>query len=190
MEWAAVILTGGTGSRLGGADKAGLEYAGRTLLERALSAVDGATRTVVVGPTTPTSRPVVFTREDPPSGGPAAGLLAGRDALGTDVDLMVVLAVDMPHVSAGTLTRLREAVAGRDGAFLVDATGRRQLAGALRLPPLDARRPPADRTHGLPLHRLLAGLDLVDVPARGEEGRDVDTWADVADGPRVQVTDD
>ena len=33
MTWAAVILTGGTGSRLGGVDKASLEVAGLSLLE-------------------------------------------------------------------------------------------------------------------------------------------------------------
>jgi hypothetical protein len=33
----------------------------------------------------------------------------------------------------------------------------------------------------MPLHRLLEGLDLVDVPPEADEGRDVDTWADLRD---------
>ena len=74
--WAAVILAGGTAVRLDGADKASLEYDGSTLLEHTLTAVAEAVEVVVVGEEVPTSRPVTFRREDPPFGGPAAGLLA------------------------------------------------------------------------------------------------------------------
>ena len=44
---------------------------------------------------------------------------------------------------------------------------------------LDAVRPEHEEQHGLALHRLLARLDLAEVPAEGREHRDVDTWADV-----------
>ena len=37
--FAAVVLAGGTAARLGGADKASIEHAGRTLLEWALDAL-------------------------------------------------------------------------------------------------------------------------------------------------------
>jgi hypothetical protein len=33
----------------------------------------------------------------------------------------------------------------------------------------------------MPLHRLLAPLDLAEVPAVGEEAVDVDTWSDLRD---------
>ncbi len=175
---AAVILTGGTGSRLGGADKSALVYAGRSLLARALAAVGLAGETVVVGPEQPTDRPVRFAREEPPLGGPAAGLLAGRDALTHPADLLVVLAVDMPLVGRDTVARLVAAASGRDGAFLADDSGRRQLAGVLRVAALDAARPERGAEAGLPLHRLLATLDLATLPAAADEGRDVDTWED------------
>ena len=178
-RFAAVVLTGGSGSRLGGADKAALEYAGQTLLERALAALAEATETVVVGPETRVSRPVIFTRESPPSGGPAAGLLAGRDALSEPVDLVVVLAVDMPLVTAATVRRLCAAADGHDGALLVDSSGRRQLAGALRVAALDGARPPSGDEDGLPMHRLLGSLDLAAVAGEEGEPRDVDTWADL-----------
>lgn len=190
QQFAAVILTGGTGSRLGGADKATLGYAGRSLLDRALDAVGLATQIVVVGPRTPTPRPVRFTREDPPSGGPAAGLLAGQAVLAGAADVLVVLAVDMPLVSRETVSRLLAGLAGHDGAFLVDASGRRQLAGALRSDRLQARLEAVGDPHGLPLHRLLAGLDLADVAARQDEARDVDTWADLGDLPRQPPAED
>ncbi len=177
--YAAVVLAGGTAARLDGVDKAAVEYAGRTLLEHALTAVAGAAETVVVGEHVPTSRPVTFTREDPAYGGPAAGLLAGRDALTVTPSLLVVLAVDMPRVDPGTVARLLAAATGHDGAFLTDADGRRQLAGVVDVPALDRVRP--EDTHGLPLHRLLTALDLADVAPDGDESADVDTWADLRD---------
>ena len=180
----AVVLTGGTAARLGGVDKAALVYEGRTLLDRALAAVADADAVVVVGPpvaTAPRGRaPVRFVREDPPGGGPAAGLLAGCDALPDGVTSVMVLAVDMPHVTAATFRRLRAAAAGRDGAFLVQPGpgGRRQLAGVLDLAALARARPAAAAEHGLAVHRLLAPLDLADVAATADEAHDVDTWAD------------
>lgn len=177
-ELAAVILTGGTSSRMGGTDKSALAYAGRSLLERALAAVADARETVVVGPAQETTRPVTFVREDPPLGGPAAGLLAGVDALSGAATLVVVLAVDMPLVGPETVRRLAAAAAGRDGAFLAGPGGRRQLAGVVSRAALDRARPPRGTEAGLPVHRLLAGLDLADVASDGAEARDVDTWAD------------
>lgn len=178
-----MVLAGGTAVRLGGADKASVELDGRTLLEHALDALVDAEEVVVVMPASvPTSRPVTVTREDPPYGGPVAGLLAGTDALVRPADLLVVLAVDMPWVTTATVRRLREAAAGRDGAFLVDAEGTRQLAGVLDGPRLAAVSPSLEGRHGMPLHRLLEPLDLSLVPARGREADDVDTWADLRDG--------
>ena len=179
QEYAAVVLAGGTGVRLGGVDKAGIEHAGRTLLDHALAATGGAVETVVVGEPVPTSRPVTFAREDPAYGGPVAGLLAGRDALVRTVPTLVVLAVDMPGVTTETVERLQAAAAGHDGAFLLGDDGRRQLAGVLDVAALDAARP--GDPHGLPVRRLLAGLDLADVAARGREAADVDTWGDLRD---------
>jgi len=177
--FAGVVLAGGTAVRLGGADKASLEYAGRPLLAHALDALADASHVVVVGAEVPTGRPVTFTRESPAYGGPAAGLLTGRDALPEPVATLGVLAVDMPRVTAATFARLRAAARGRDGAFLVGPDGRRQLAAVLDVAALDAARPARDRQHGLPLHRLVAGLDLADVPGEDAEARDVDTWADL-----------
>jgi hypothetical protein len=87
----------------------------------------------------------------------------------------------MQQVSAWTFRRLPEAAAGHDGAVLVGPDGRRQLAMVLDVARLDAVRPGLEEQHGLPLHRLLAPLDLVEVAAEGREHRDVDTWADVRD---------
>lgn len=183
---AAVILTGGTGVRLGGVDKASIEIAGQTLLEHALTATAVADEVAVVGPQVPTSRPVTWTREDPPGGGPAAGLLAGLDALAFRPELVCVLAVDMPRFSAGTVARLVDVLLSSDeadAACLVDEEERKQwLAGVYRYDALAGARP-ADREdeHGLSTRKMLMPLRIVGVPAVEGEARDVDTWADLRD---------
>lgn len=179
--YAAVVLAGGRATRLDGVDKAGVEVAGRTLLARALDAVADALEVVVVGEAVPTALPATFVVEDPRHGGPVAGLLTGRDALRGDPAYVAVLAVDMPHLTPGTLTRLRAAAAGRDGAALTDPDGRRQLALVLDTARLDAVAPGREDRHGHPVHRMLSGLDLVDVAPLGQEHRDVDTWSDLRD---------
>ncbi|MDQ6687520.1 MAG: molybdenum cofactor guanylyltransferase [Actinomycetota bacterium] len=175
----AVLLTGGTSVRLDGVDKASLEIGGKTLLERGLEALTEAEDVVVVGAEVPTSRPVTFRREDPPGDGPAAGVLAGLDGFAGRPDLVVVLAVDMPWVTTDTVRRLRGAVAA-DGAQLVDGDGNRQhLCGIYRTSALLDRAASLGDEHGVSMRRLLAGLDLGEVPESEGESRDVDTWADV-----------
>lgn len=65
-----------------------------------------------------------------------------------------------------------------DGAVLVDADGRRQwLVGAWRTAALRAVLPAEPA--GLALRRVLSGLTIVDVPARGDEATDIDTGDDL-----------
>lgn len=177
-----VVLAGGTAARMDGVDKASVELHGRPLLELAVDALLDADEVVVVArDSVPTSRPVTFVCEDPPRGGPVAGLLTGVDALLRRPRLIGVLAVDMPRVTSVTMRRLREAADGHDGAFLVDGGGRRQLAGVIRADRLAAVRPDLEGQHGMALHRLLAPLALVEVPADGDEAVDIDSWADLRD---------
>jgi molybdopterin-guanine dinucleotide biosynthesis protein A len=181
LPWAAVVLAGGRGARLDGVDKAGIEIGGRTLLARALDAVVDAREVVVVGDPVPTERPVTFTRESPRYGGPAAGLLTGVDALLDVPAYVAVLAVDMPRLTMDTIRRLTDASVDRDGAVLVGPDGRRQLALVVSTARLEEIRPDHEHQHDLALWRLLAPLDLVEVPSLGDEHRDVDTWADLRD---------
>lgn len=180
-ECGAVILAGGTAVRMDGVDKASVELSGRTLLAHALDAVVDARETVVVGDPVPTERPVTFTREEPSGGGPAAGLLAALDAFVRRPPLVAVLAVDMPRVRPATFERLLAAGSGHDGALLVGPDGRRQLCGVLSVALLDAVAPQPEFRPGLAMHRLLSLLDLAEVPAVGDEARDVDSWADLRD---------
>ena len=109
-----------------------------------------------------------------------AALLTGRDALLGARAWLAVLACDMPFLTAATFRRLRDAAGGRDGAVLAARTA----AGSWRWCSTRPGWTPsarAEEQHGLALHRLLAPLDLAEVPAEGHEHRDVDTWADLRD---------
>lgn len=175
-----VVLAGGQAVRLGGADKASLEVGGRSLLEHVLAALVDIEEVVVVGDPVPTSRPVTFTREDPAGGGPAAGLLAGLRGLVRPPTWVLALAVDLPLLTADTVRRLTTAVRD-DGAVLVDAGGHVQhLCAAYSVAALERARPSYEEEHGLAMRSLVADLRLVEVPAVGEETRDLDTWEDLA----------
>ncbi|MCW2753650.1 MAG: molybdopterin-guanine dinucleotide biosynthesis protein [Marmoricola sp.] len=177
----AVVLTGGSGVRLDGADKASIELGGLTLLEHTLGALLDINEVVVVGDPVPTTRPVTFTREDPSGGGPAAGLLEGLRCFARRPAWVVALAVDMPLVTSATIRRLTEAVE-HDGAVLIDGGGKLQYLCALySVAALDRSRPPYEQEHGLSMRDLVGGLGLVHVQAFGPETRDVDTWADLRD---------
>ena len=117
----------------------------------------------------------------------AAGLLAGLRAFYREPDLVLVLAVDMPRVGPGTFARLLEAALApgradrQDGALLVGAGGRRQpLCAVYRSAALRRVRPVSlEDEHGLPVHRLVGALDLVEVAEVADESHDVDTWSDL-----------
>lgn len=177
----AVLLTGGGGVRLDGADKSSIELGGLTLLEHSLGALLDIHEVVVVGDAVPTTRPVTFTREDPTGGGPAAGLLEGLRCFARKPTWVVALAVDMPLVTSLTIRRLREA-AEHDGAALIDASGKVQyLCAIYATAALDRSRPSYEDEHGLSMRELVGGLHLEHVPAFGPETRDIDTWADLRD---------
>lgn len=179
--FAAVILAGGAGRRLGHVDKATVVVAGSTLLERAVAACAGAGEVVVVGPSRPDPswREV---RESPAGAGPVAALGAGLAALPASVDVVVVLAVDMPGVQARTVDRLVTALAGSktDAAVLVGPEGRRQLAMAVHRAAVAPLVADPSALVDAPLWRTLVGLRWIEVAAQGTEHRDIDTPDDLA----------
>lgn len=185
----AVVLSGGAAVRLDGADKGSVEVGGRTLLDRVLDALIDVADIVVVGPEVRTERPVTFRREQPPGGGPVAGLAAGLTGFIRLPSVVVAVAVDLPFLTPGTIGRLVDAATrqGVDGARLLDPDGRHQhLCAAYGGPRLSAAC--ATDVHGMSMGALLRGMVLADVPAEGEEARDVDTWEDLR-AVRCQVED-
>ncbi|ARE75568.1 molybdenum cofactor guanylyltransferase [Streptomyces sp. Sge12] len=194
MSYDAIVLAGGAARRLGGADKPALSVGGRALLDRVLDACPDARTTVVVGGRRPTARPVHWTREDPPGGGPVAALEAGLRQ--TTAELVLVLSADLPFLDRDTVrvllaaparpgTDAADAADGADGALLRDPDGRDQpLVAAYRAEPLRREIALLAAEHGtltgLPLRALTAELDLARVTSRPLASFDCDTWDDLA----------
>jgi len=178
----AIVLAGGSARRLGGRDKAALVVGGQTLLERALNAVAAADRIVVVGPQKETSRPVIWTREDPPGGGPAAALTAGLEQV--RAELLVLLAVDHPFVVPSTVRRLLDATGSHDGAMLSSGGRTQPLVAAYRGSSLRAAVARAASTVDMAVHDLVGDLDVVVIDDPRAAGSDIDTWDDAAEAER------
>lgn len=183
VRYDAVVLAGGRGSRLGGVSKPDLEVDGRRLLDTALAAAAGAVRTVVVGDVDVPDG-VLRTREDPPFGGPVAGLEAGCALLdlvsGPDrAPWTLVLASDLPDAEAAVAVLLAADPGGHDGACLLDADDRLQwLLGCYRTDVLSDRL--AARGGITAMYRLLEPLDLLGVAPGPARTTDLDTPEDVA----------
>ncbi|WP_026820151.1 molybdenum cofactor guanylyltransferase [Arthrobacter castelli] len=193
VRFDAVVLAGGRSSRLGGVDKASLEFDGSTLLQRTLQAVSGAGQTVVVGPAPGAGLPasVLQAREDPPYAGPAAAIAAGLAALRTHAgraEYTAVLACDMPYVGS-TVQRLLDVAASlrQDGA---PASALMAQDGSDKLQPLAAlyetraldgavrERGAHSQLAGMSVFRLVASLQVVPVPVSAPATQDIDTWED------------
>ncbi|TVL92439.1 molybdenum cofactor guanylyltransferase [Streptomyces sp. SAJ15] len=184
----AVVLAGGAARRLGGADKPGLSVGGRPLLDRVLSACADAGRTVVVGPRRTTGRPVRWTREAPPGGGPLAALAAGLAEVTAPV--VLVVSADLPFLTAATVRALRAGLgrdaggeAGGDGVLSTDASGREQpLVAVYRAEALRRELGLLAAEHGtlsgLPLRLLTAELSLGRLH-QPTASFDCDTWDDI-----------
>jgi molybdopterin-guanine dinucleotide biosynthesis protein A len=159
---AAIVLAGGKGSRLGGADKPGISIGGRTLVSRVVGAAlaAGASRVVIVGPARPAltaefPRAVIaVTRERPPGSGPVPALRAGLRMAGEP--WLLLLAADLPFLRERHMTALAIAARPTGGAVLTDDHGIPQwLCGCWRA--ADLRAAIAGR-HGGSLRGLLEPL--------------------------------
>lgn len=203
MLFDAIVLAGGRARRMGGVAKPLLKIDGTTLLDRAIGAAAGAGTLVVVGPAElPVPQHARLISEDPPFGGPAAAAAAGLNLLRrTDpAPWVLILAADQPGAGAATMALLAAAetpdTAGTTAALIgIDGAGRRQFLTALyRFDPLAAAVQAVQRSRpsltGLPMHRLVGALSVVEIPlpdsttgdiGHGEKNSvDIDTWADAA----------
>jgi molybdopterin-guanine dinucleotide biosynthesis protein A len=176
----AVVLAGGRGSRLGGADKPGLVVGRQTLLGSVISAVisAGAARVVVVGPERqPALTPgtggqaggpgagaarVRYAQEDPPGRGPAAALRCGLAEVSAPA--VVLAAADLPFLRPAHVTGLLASLAGQAGPGVVplDASGRPQWLASCWY--LAALRGALHGYAGSSLRGLLGPLDPLLLP--------------------------
>lgn len=122
MRVTAVVLAGGQGRRMGGADKALVPLAGRPLLAHVLDRLRDQVTAVAVSANGDPARFSVFgvsVLPDPVPGqpGPLAGVLAGmRWAAALHADAVLSAPVDTPFLPLDLVPRLAAAVAGVPGA--------------------------------------------------------------------------
>jgi molybdopterin-guanine dinucleotide biosynthesis protein A len=122
MPAAAVLLTGGASRRMG-VDKATLVIRGEPLAIHAATVLAAVCDPVIeVGAGATGLRCV---REEPPGEGPLAALLAGADALTTEVPI-VLLACDLPFIDE-TVVRMLAEHPGK-GSVVPTVAGRKQYA--------------------------------------------------------------
>lgn len=182
---AAVILAGGTAVRLGGVSKPDYTVAGRRLIEILLSefaANAQVGRIVVVAPGSVDVPPgVVLTLEDPPLGGPLAGVAAGVAEL-SDLpdDALVALATCDAPLAPRLLTEMVAAL-GSDSDGVVPVTAddegwAQYLHGLYTLGAL--RKVPRDRDRSI--RSAFRGLSLTQLVDEQDHCIDVDTPADAA----------
>lgn len=174
----AVVLCGGESRRFG-SDKTRADFGGVSVLDALLTSLPSEWAVLCVGPERPTPRTGVrWTREDPPGGGPVAGLAAALRVVESPVT--VLLGGDMPYagpVAARLAAELAD-VPGCDAVAGVDGEGRVQpLLAAYRTAALRAVVP--QEPAGTPLRRLLDGLRVETRPVPEQASLDVDTPADL-----------
>ena len=189
---AAIVVGGGGGERLGGASKPDLPLGGVRLIDRvcgALLEACGAGCVAVVPPAVRVPDGVRRTLEDPPNGGPLAGIDAGLRALSVGGDiLVVVVSVDAPGVGAFLPALLEPALGeGSDGRIVRGGDPEPfdqylmgvYRAGALRRV-LDEAVDSLGSVRGVGVRRVLRALEVERVSVGADVCRDIDTPEDVA----------
>lgn len=175
----AIVLAGGQSARMG-TNKLALAIDGATLLSRAVDAVKCcADRVVVAGPKPddwPEGDEVGFVVEEPPFGGPVAGMAAALHVLAetTDPDEVLILAGDLADPAGVVRLLMAETSDGVDGRVLVDDDGWPQyLAGCYRFNAIGEALP--ETVRDVSVRSVFRRLNVKMVQADVAVTKDIDT---------------
>jgi len=164
--WSVIVLSGGTNKRFG-SDKSQALLKGVTLLDHVLSFIPAGIQTVIVGKD-------VF--EQPPLGGPVAGIARGVQEV--DTEYVAIAAVDMPYGSS-LFPQLLEAITD-DAAMPIDSQGFKQpLCGIYRRQALLAALAKLGDVHGQSMRALCDLLVIDEVKVDAGALVDIDTPEDL-----------
>lgn len=184
-----IIVAGGEGRRMGGVDKASLKLNGMRFIDHLLRDLAGITqdKIIVVTPREDLElgENVLRCSEEPPLGGPVAGIDAAMNLC--SADYVAVIAVDAPY-SARALAPLTEKLLQHPqaSAAAIDSEGFLQPLCAVwkRVDLLQALRSVAAAAGGSVRDQSVRAVlrsapgEVLPVPATGVE-QDVDTPADL-----------
>ena len=176
----AVILAGGHGRRMGGADKASLFVHGTRFIDRLLAQLPYGIPAVAVSPH---CLGVPQVCESPLYGGPVAGIAAGAQVL-SHCSKLALFAVDAPD-SPRLLPHLRSTLASSsaDAVLTRAADGYLQpLCSLWRAPALHAQLESLPTARNVSVRRLIHGANFIEIPGTGAE-RDYDTRAELREVP-------
>lgn len=181
-----IVLAGGRGARMGGVDKAQVTLDGVRLVDHLVDSLAGVP-VVVVSAQLRLDVPVVS--EDPPFGGPVAGIAAGFRSLEAP-DLVGVLSVDAPD-SATLLPLLIDALSAdpqADVAVVRAADGHVQpLCAVWRAAGLARALSELHTVRDQAAKKLLgAAHRVIQVTGDGAE-RDYDTLAELGERGRAEL---
>lgn len=187
-----MILAGGTGRRLGGVSKPDVRIGGRRLLDLCIDNMPPADHIVVIAPDSVElpqgdDLPGTIHRvlEDPPLSGPAAGVQAGWDQLKSGSpkapgagEFIGLIPTDAP-LAGKALPILADALAADPAAdaALAFANGFAQRTIAV-FRPAALQAICAGNCHNISLRKVLARVNVIEVPVDERLVIDVDTPAD------------
>ncbi len=190
-----LVLAGGRSSRFGGADKLRAELRGRPLFHHAVLAAAASCDEVIVvvaqdasdEPPLPADAmvPVRVVRDLLADAGPLAGLVAGLEAAGSE--LVLVIGGDQPDLTPALLRLLIDSIREAGAAVLAEHDRPRPLPAVLRRSPASEAARARLMSDRRSLRALIADLDPVIVPERtwrrvdpdGAWRRDVDRLDDL-----------
>jgi molybdopterin-guanine dinucleotide biosynthesis protein A len=191
--WSALILTGGTSNRFG-SDKSEAIFNGKALIDFLISSIPVGVRVVVVGPDRdefPSTIQII--KEDPPGGGPVAGIAAGLPLIETEY--VAVLATDMPY-STGLVPLLLAGLSNEvEAVVVVDREGFQQpFSGLYRVSALLRVLGTKEPLTGRSMRSLLVELKMKEVSLNAADSHlllDIDTRQDLisAEADTVRHTD-
>ena len=126
LSVSAVILSGGRGTRMGGADKGLLPFRGRALVEWVLDRIEPQVAEVLISANQNLDRYLAFGHPvltDRVTGfaGPLAGLHAGLCVARSD--LVIMVPCDSPYLPANLVQRMTQELAASDAEVAVARTG-------------------------------------------------------------------
>lgn len=185
--WSVIILSGGTSRRFG-SDKAQALLGDHSLLNEILISIPVSTPVLLVGPEpTGITRQVSLTQEDPPYGGPVAGIDAGIAQI--DTELVAIIATDMPFAVAVVESLILEITSEDDVLLPLDANGYPQfLSGIYRTTALKSALLGITQVQGAAMRDLVTGMRVRhwhSTPAQAAALVDIDTREDLERARRI-----